>query len=423
MEQSPKVQLPVHLIVRLTGTGRMLLISGSHIIIVDAATGSILATTEQLAPAKISVPKTQLSKQQIRSAVYHRESDRIAFVSDDKELQIWNASTLKRINTRQTVKRATCLLFSADGKQLLVGDKFGDVYRFDVNDPSVKPLLLLGHVSILTDMAWSLDSQYLLTADRDEKIRVNHYPATYDIHQFCLGHTEFVSKLIVLPGPPNVKQSAMMKGVHNLLISGGGDDFLCVWDYETGKLLQKLDFVKSTGLELGELKPSVTCLRYHQGTQTLGILLEKCDQIVLFDTTDMSNIKFKKLIKCVHQPLQFSFDSNGNLWVANNHGEHLVDVVLVSRDYHFAPHDSPLISKVNAIKTDQVDTMFDLYEVGQLRKWSRWTPDPNFLGNQKKRTADFEGAVDENKKKSRRAAKPKSAKKEKETETEVVKAD
>ncbi|KAJ2995419.1 WD repeat-containing protein 4 [Globomyces sp. JEL0801] len=387
MEQSPKVQLPVHLIVRLTGTGRMLLISGSHIIIVDAATGSILATTEQLAPAKISVPKTQLSKQQIRSAVYHRESDRIAFVSDDKELQIWNASTLKRINTRQTVKRATCLLFSADGKQLLVGDKFGDVYRFDVNDPSVKPLLLLGHVSILTDMAWSLDSQYLLTADRDEKIRVNHYPATYDIHQFCLGHTEFVSKLIVLPGPPNVKQSAMMKGVHNLLISGGGDDFLCVWDYETGKLLQK------------------------------------CDQIVLFDTTDMSNIKFKKLIKCVHQPLQFSFDSNGNLWVANNHGEHLVDVVLVSRDYHFAPHDSPLISKVNAIKTDQVDTMFDLYEVGQLRKWSRWTPDPNFLGNQKKRTADFEGAVDENKKKSRRAAKPKSAKKEKETETEAVKAD
>ena len=31
-------------------------------------------------------------------------------------------------------------------------------------------------------------SRYVLTADRDEKIRVSHFPQTFNIHGFCLGH-------------------------------------------------------------------------------------------------------------------------------------------------------------------------------------------------------------------------------------------
>ena len=97
--------------------------------------------------------------------------------------------------------------------------------------------LLLGHVSLLTDVACvTLASpshkprNYILTADRDEHIRISRgIPHTHIIHGYCLGHTEFITKLCVPPAYPH------------LLISGGGDDFLILWDWPTGKMLQRFD--------------------------------------------------------------------------------------------------------------------------------------------------------------------------------------
>jgi len=49
---------------------------------------------------------------------------------------------------------------------------------------------MLGHVSMLTDILLSKDEKYVITSDRDEKIRVTKYPKTYIIKNFCLGHKE-----------------------------------------------------------------------------------------------------------------------------------------------------------------------------------------------------------------------------------------
>ena len=97
--------------------------------------------------------------------------------------------------------------------------------------------LRLGHVSLLTDVACvALASRshkprnYILTADRDEHIRVSRgIPYAHVIDGYCLGHTEFITKLCVLPAYPH------------LLISGGGDDYLMLWDWPTGKMLQRFD--------------------------------------------------------------------------------------------------------------------------------------------------------------------------------------
>ena len=35
-----------------------------------------------------------------------------------------------------------------------------------------------------------IEDKFVVTADRDEKIRISCYPNSYNIHQFCLGHTE-----------------------------------------------------------------------------------------------------------------------------------------------------------------------------------------------------------------------------------------
>jgi tRNA (guanine-N(7)-)-methyltransferase subunit TRM82 len=102
--------------------------------------------------------------------------------------------------------------------------------------PAFEHKLLLGHVSILTDLAFvSLASDsspnsvkgYILSADRDEHIRVSRGPPqAHIIETYCLGHTSFISRICVPSLQPR------------LLISGGGDNYLLVWDWREGRVLQ-----------------------------------------------------------------------------------------------------------------------------------------------------------------------------------------
>lgn len=48
--------------------------------------------------------------------------------------------------------------------------------------------LILGHASLLTTFLLTADGQYIVTADRDEHIRVSWYPQGYTIESYCLGH-------------------------------------------------------------------------------------------------------------------------------------------------------------------------------------------------------------------------------------------
>lgn len=99
--------------------------------------------------------------------------------------------------------------------------------------------LLLGHVSMLTDVAFVVSSQardsetkrsYIFSTDRDEHIRISRGPPqAHIIEGFCLGHKEFVNKLCVVN--------------ERILVSGGGDDQLFIWDWPQGKLLQKVDLL------------------------------------------------------------------------------------------------------------------------------------------------------------------------------------
>jgi tRNA (guanine-N(7)-)-methyltransferase subunit TRM82 len=89
--------------------------------------------------------------------------------------------------------------------------------------------LLLGHVSMLTDLAFAKvnSRSYIITADRDEHIRISRGPPqAHIIEGFCFGHQDFVSKLCVT-------RSGRM-------VSGGGDPHLLVWDWQQYRLLERL---------------------------------------------------------------------------------------------------------------------------------------------------------------------------------------
>lgn len=105
---------------------------------------------------------------------------------------------LQRIITVK--KRASAIDLTND--VILIADKSGDVYKTDLSNETNLILTaddcIMGHLSMLLDIAFirtKENEDFILTADRDEKIRLSYYPNAYNIQGYCLGHTEFVSRV------------------------------------------------------------------------------------------------------------------------------------------------------------------------------------------------------------------------------------
>jgi tRNA (guanine-N(7)-)-methyltransferase subunit TRM82 len=145
-------------------------------------------------------------------------------------------------------KRARCLVFhtlpsstGADCHMIIAGDLSGDAFAYPVPSydaidltaaAAAKPSsrrLLLGHTaSMLTGMQVAPTNsgrQFILTADRDEKVRVSCFPETHIVHGYLLGHTAFVSAMDAVSGD----------GARPLCLTGSGDGTVRLWDYQTCK--------------------------------------------------------------------------------------------------------------------------------------------------------------------------------------------
>jgi WD40 repeat protein len=82
-------------------------------------------------------------------------------------------------------------------------------------------------------LAASEGRKYIITADRDEHIRISRgIPQAHIIEGFCLGHTDFITRLCVPENRPH------------LLVSGGGDDEIVLWDWRNGQIVSKGDLKK-----------------------------------------------------------------------------------------------------------------------------------------------------------------------------------
>ncbi|KAJ5106289.1 hypothetical protein N7456_002964 [Penicillium angulare] len=211
----------------------------------------------------------------------------IAVTGEDKAVRVFELGVdgkLKELSSRVLPKRISALSLTADNQTIITADKFGDAFSMPLipgdyvkkaletkpAGPSATPLTvhtkgnlrtlemqkqmaeinaakaaagegndarnfehhnILGHVSVLTDVInVSLDGrEYILTADRDEHIRVSRgIPQVHVIEQFCFGHTSLVSKLCV---PENLP---------HLLISGDLNGNVFVWNWKQGQILQHI---------------------------------------------------------------------------------------------------------------------------------------------------------------------------------------
>lgn len=139
--------------------------------------------------------------------------------------------------------------------------------------PDFEITLLLGHVSMLTALVIgeSEGRRYILTADRDEHIRVSRYiPQSYVIEGFCFGHTEFISSMVIPASRGDV------------LVSGGGDEDLFVWNWKSNKLLSKISILSLAQKILPEItKVAVSglySLVYPHGGSDLVYILAICQE-------------------------------------------------------------------------------------------------------------------------------------------------
>ena len=165
-------------------------------------------TDEYDAPDLGSCPSTTAAEQKIT----------VQFVPSATELTVHTKRNQQALRNQQTA------ITRAAGRKAL----------------SFNHQLLLGHVSLLTDLKYvtvphespsgMVTRSYILTADRDEHIRVSRgLPQTYITEGYCLEHTEFVSKMCI----PLWNR--------RILISGGGDDYLLVWDWINTAVRQRIE--------------------------------------------------------------------------------------------------------------------------------------------------------------------------------------
>ncbi|KRY28684.1 tRNA (guanine-N(7)-)-methyltransferase non-catalytic subunit wuho [Trichinella spiralis] len=150
-----------------------------------------------------------------------------------KRLQIFDIRRKIQIFHCTTPKQATSLVFINDGQSVIIADRAGNVYQFE--PPSSKPSVLLGHISMILDLVFSPDLRYIVSCDRDNRIRVSNFPNTYNIETFCVGHKDFVRSL------------GWMKVDEHLsfLMSASGDGTIGIWQLPIGKLIYLYNYRES----------------------------------------------------------------------------------------------------------------------------------------------------------------------------------
>jgi tRNA (guanine-N(7)-)-methyltransferase subunit TRM82 len=128
---------------------------------------------------------------------------------------------------------------------IIVGDLAGDAIAYSTNPTYAhKHRLLLGHTaSMLTSVFMGLPTtcvRKLITADRDEKIRISSFPQTFIVDGYLLGHSEYITDAIVLTKnyhDTNHSQNDDSPNDNtlrsNLCLSCSGDGTIKLWNYTT----------------------------------------------------------------------------------------------------------------------------------------------------------------------------------------------
>lgn len=379
----------------------------------DIKVGEWQDTTESNHP-KIQIEKRtgrQISTQQIHNHLRYLiltpdEQHIIASTDSDKSILIFkidfnnSINCLKLIKRQPIPKRPSSITIDSQGQRAIVADKFGDVYTVSINDDSsmseieieiekdIQPIL--GHVSMLTDITMATthhnnnNKQFIITADRDEHIRISNYPKSYVIKNFLFGHDEFVSQLYI---PVQYDPS--------ILISGGGDDFINIWKWYEGELIETIQLRQYIESYLSDdhLPPTrfrtetspkeisiakIATLRTNDDEEEedhlLIVLVENTPVLLVFNLDDSYKAKYLQTIIVNDSIIDFAIAADNKTIITSLESEqHSIKYFTLQEENggkKFSEIQGPNIEQFIPIEVEQKLDFQQLYTIFQLRKRS-----------------------------------------------------
>ncbi|NWR62035.1 WDR4 methyltransferase, partial [Bucorvus abyssinicus] len=249
----------------------------------------------------------------ILAFAFSPSGDYFALTDNSKRLILFHTKpSWECVSVRSVNRRCTSLIITAAEDKILIADKSGDVYSYSITEPQADGKLELGHLSLLLDVALSPDDRYILTADRDEKIRVSLAKAPYSIVSYCLGHKEFVSKILVIPNYPD------------LLVSASGDSTLRLWEYKSGEEVYccHLSSLCAPETTKTDQKYPVSRITYCCQSGYVAILCDCIPAVYVFQLDAVAQqLVYRQQISWKHKVWDIAFEETGDLWILEEDGE------------------------------------------------------------------------------------------------------
>lgn len=207
---------------------------------------------------------------------------------------------------------------------------------------------------------------------------MTHYPNTYNIESYCLGHTEFVSSIKLIDS--------------ETLVSGSGDGRLIVWDFVNGKKLFTFPFDSPEDKNNSEY-PIKSIAIDQEICHYLAVSFYKMLEVVLFRIERKDN-RFSALTKVKRlnlnlEPVVISFQPANSLWIVGGFEQSPLRRFVVKEDNDMSEVKQmpTVVARVNqsnrfsqSLHLDccKVDSLFKHYynnvEVYYRRKLLRTTP-------------------------------------------------
>lgn len=196
--------------------------------------------------------------------------------------------------------------------------------------------------------------RFLITCDRDEKIKVTNYPSTHLIETYCLGHTEYVSAISFLPTNPD-----------HILVSVSGDKMLKLWNY--------IDGVEVFEHELPAAGLKMIVRRIDEQISHVAVTLFEGPNLVVYEVVQTSDQKYvvKSLkehnFKGCKEITSILFDVGGDILLATVNTENSVDLHrLTYSDGNYVEHDSSELNK--NIGDTVLDLQYNFENISMLFK-------------------------------------------------------
>uniref|UniRef100_A0A8B9DMG9 WD repeat domain 4 n=1 Tax=Anser cygnoides TaxID=8845 RepID=A0A8B9DMG9_ANSCY len=256
---------------------------------------------------------TDKGSDDILAFAFSSSGDYFVLTDDNKRLILFRTKpSWECISIRSVNRRCTSLVITAAEDKILVADKSGDVYSYSITEPQAEGKLELGHLSMLLDVALSPDDRYILTADRDEKIRVSLTKAPYNIVSYCLGHKEFVSRILVVPNYPD------------LLLSASGDGTLRLWHYKSGEEVYccHLSSVCGPDATKTDQKYTVTRIAYCCQGGYVAVLCDCVPTVYIFQLDAVAQqLVYRQQISLKHKGWDIAFEEAGDIWILQEDSE------------------------------------------------------------------------------------------------------